>query len=300
MTQQASLSLTTDYGLRTSLFCIFHRPRLADDSDLHLSGVIQLLFNGLGDDAADADGIAVGGLGGIGDDAHLSAGLDGIGVFDAGETRGDRLQLLEPFDVLFQRFAAGAGTRGANRIGGGDQHRVDMVDRDVVMVAEDGVQDLLAGFPVALGQLGADLGMAALHFMIGRLADVVQQAATPRQLAVQSELFRHHAAQVRDFQAVLEHVLTVTGSKLQPAEKLHELFMDRVHADVEDGLLAELENVLLHLLLRLLDNLLDARGMDAAVLNLLAQRETGYLAADYILCDVDQVAVRVVIYCMAQ
>ena len=169
-----------------------------------------------------------------------------------------------------------------------------MVDRDVVMVAEDGVQDLLAGFPVALGQLGADLGMAALHFMIGRLADIVQQAATPRQLAVQSELFRHHAAQVRDFQAVLEHVLTVTGSKLQPAEKLHELFMDRVHADVEDGLLAELENVLLHLLLRLLDNLLDARGMDAAVLNQLAQRETGDLAADIIKRADDHDAGRIV------
>ena len=93
---------------------------------------------------------------------HLAAGLDGVGMLDAGKALGHRFQLLKPFDVFLQRFAAGAGSGGADGVGGGDQHRVDMVDRHVVVMADDGVQDFLAGFAVALGQLGADLGMAAL------------------------------------------------------------------------------------------------------------------------------------------
>ena len=46
-------------------------------------------------------------------------------------------------------------------------------------VNDDGVQDILVGFAITLGQLGADLGMPAFHFMIRRLADVVQESTSP-------------------------------------------------------------------------------------------------------------------------
>ena len=55
-----------------------------------------------------------------------------------------------------------------------------MVDAHVVVMAQRGV-DHFRPFAVALEQLGADLGMAAFHLVIGRLADVVQQAAAAGQ-----------------------------------------------------------------------------------------------------------------------
>src|SRR4051794_36706564 len=60
--------------------CVLHRPRLADHGDLDLAGVVELLLDGPGDVAADPQGVAVAGLRGVGDDADLSAGLDGVGV----------------------------------------------------------------------------------------------------------------------------------------------------------------------------------------------------------------------------
>jgi len=62
-----------------------HRPRFADDRDFDFAGVIQLLFNGLGDIATHRHRVAIGRLGRVGDNADLAAGLDGVGVFDAGE-----------------------------------------------------------------------------------------------------------------------------------------------------------------------------------------------------------------------
>ena len=59
-------------------------------------------------------------------------------------------------------------------------------------------------------------------------------------------------------------------------------------------LLAELEDVLLHLLLRLLDDLLDPRRVDAAVLDELGQGEPGGLAADVVEGADDDDAGRVV------
>ena len=67
-------------------------------------------------------------------------------------------------------------------------------------------------------------------------------------------------------------------------------------ADVrlQHRLLADLQDVLLHLLLRLGDHLLDARRVDAAVLDQLGQREPGGLAADVVEGADDDHAGRVV------
>src|SRR5262249_39913928 len=69
-------------------------PRFADDRDLDFTGIVQLLLDGLGDVVADPHGIVVRRLRGVGDDAHLAAGLDGISLLDARETRRHRFQLL--------------------------------------------------------------------------------------------------------------------------------------------------------------------------------------------------------------
>src|SRR5262249_14014592 len=95
----------------TRLACKLHGPRLADHRHLDLAGVVELLLDGLGDVAADLDRVAVARLAGVGDDAHLAAGLDGVRVLHTGEARRHRLQLLQALDVLLQRLAAGARAR---------------------------------------------------------------------------------------------------------------------------------------------------------------------------------------------
>ena len=87
-------------------------------------------------------------------------------------------------------------------------------------MAEGGVHDFRL-FAVALEQLGADLGMAAFHLVVGRLADVVQQAAAAGQVAVEAHFFGHHAGEERDFDRVPQHVLAVAGAEVQPAEQLY-------------------------------------------------------------------------------
>ena len=117
---------------------------------------------------------------GVGDHPQFAAGLNGESLLDAFEAGGDRFQFLHPFDVAFEGFAAGAGTRGAAGVGGRDQHRVRMIDANIVVVPQRGV-DHLGTLAVALQQFGADFGVAAFGLVVGRLADVVQQPAAAGQ-----------------------------------------------------------------------------------------------------------------------
>src|SRR5437764_54689 len=81
------------------------------------------------------------------------------------------------------------------------------------------------------------------------------------------ELGRHEPREVDDLERVLEHVLAVARPEAQPAEDLHELFVERAAVRLEHGLLARLADDLLELGLRLVVRLLDPRGMDAPVLD---------------------------------
>ena len=75
----------------------------------------------------------------------------------------------------------------------------------------------------------------------------------------------HHAGEPGDFLRVLQAVLAVGRPELHPADQLDQLGMQPVHADLEAGLLAFFLEVLVHLLLDLLDDFLDARRMDPPV-----------------------------------
>ena len=101
-------------------------------------------------------------------------------------------------------------------------------------------------------------------------------------------------AQVRHLQAVLQHVLAVAGAELQPAQQLHQLLVQRADVRLQHRLLADLQDVLLHLRLRFLDHFLDARRVNAAVLDQLGQGQPGGLAADVVEGADDDHAGRVV------
>ena len=88
------------------------------------------------------------------------------------------------------------------------------------------------------------------------------------------------AARRRGLDRVLEHVLAVAGAVPEPAEQLDDLRRQPGNAGLVGGRLAGLADDQLDLRACLGDDLLDAAGMDAAVLDELGQREPRDLAAD--------------------
>ena len=101
-----------------------------------------------------------------------------------------------------------------------------------------------------------------------------------RGLHARAELRRHDPGEVHDLERVLEHVLAVARAEAQPAEDLHELLVERAAVRLEHRLLAGLADDLLELRLRLVVRLLDARRVDAPVLDQLRQRQPRDLAAE--------------------
>ena len=77
---------------------------------------------------------------------------------------------------------------------------------------------------------------------------------------------------------MVENVLPVTGSPAHAADQLDQLGVKSVHATLVGCLLTSLDDRCLHFLFRLVDDLLDAAGMDASVGYQLLQREPRDLA----------------------
>ena len=148
-----------------------------------------------------------------------------------------------------------------------------------LVVPADGVDDLFA-LVVPPGQVGADLRVPALDLVVDGLADVVQEARPPGQLAVQAQFLGQHAGEVGDLDGVLQDALAVTGAVLQAAQQLDLLGVQAADARVEGDLLAGLVDVVVDLLAALRDDLLDAGRLDAAVGDEFRQRPPRDLAPD--------------------
>src|SRR6185436_7148410 len=99
--------------------------------------------------------------------------------------------------------------------------------------AADGVQDGLA-LAVLLGEVHADLGVPALHLVVHRLSDVVEESASTRDRAVKPELISDDLAEVRDLDRVAEHVLSVAGAEVELAHRLDDLGVNAAEVDLQD------------------------------------------------------------------
>src|SRR5207247_11214268 len=75
------------------------------------------------------------------DHPDLTAGLERVDLLDALVAPGDLLEGLEPLDVLLQALAARAGPRGRDRVGGDQQHGLDGLRLDLVVVRLDRLPD---------------------------------------------------------------------------------------------------------------------------------------------------------------
>ena len=107
----------------------------------------------------------------------------------------------------------------------------------------------------------------------------MQQTGTACDLGVQPQFGGHDTGQIGRFAGMLQQVLPVGRTVLHLTDQADQFGMQAVDAQIDGRALADLDDLLLDLLLHLGDHLLDAGGMDSAVGDELMQRQTGDLAA---------------------
>src|SRR3990170_6951429 len=123
------------------LFRVLHRAPFADDGDLDLARVIQVLLYLLADLLRHPVGAEVINLFGLDDDAYLAAGLDGERLLDAREGVRHRLQRLQPLQVLVHGLATSARPAAADRVGDDGDDRFHGGRLDLLVVRLDAVDD---------------------------------------------------------------------------------------------------------------------------------------------------------------
>ena len=128
--------------------------------------------------------------------------------------------------------------------------------------------------------LGADDRVRALDLVRHGLTDIVQERTTPGELNVGTQLGGDDAGNVGRFDDVLEHVLPVRGSVLEPAEDPDELGVHVGDPGLEHGPFATLADLALDGLDRLGMDVLDPGRLDAPVQDQLLEREACLLSPD--------------------
>ena len=116
-------------------------------------------------------------------------------------------------------------------------------------------------------EVDAELEMRALHLAIDRLADIVQERGAHRHVRVEPDFLGHDAGETGHFRRVREHVLTVARPILQAPHQPQNFRVQVVQAELERHSRALLADFLVGLVLHLLNDFFDARGVDPAVGN---------------------------------
>src|SRR5690349_3795702 len=165
-------------------------PALPDYSHLDLPGVLELVFDLARDLVRQQYRLVVVDLLRLHDHPDLTAGLQGVDLFDAHMVAGQLLESLQALDVVLEALAAGSGTRGRDGVCGDQQDRLDRLRLHLVMVRLDRMHDRIT-LAVAPGELGRDGGVGALDLVGQRLAEVVQEARPARRLDTRVELRGH-------------------------------------------------------------------------------------------------------------
>src|SRR2546426_712393 len=164
----------SEWGPATDrLLRVLDRARLADDRDLDLARVGQLLLDLPDDVAGEPAGGQVVDLLGPDEDPDLAAGLDGERPLHALEAVGDRLEVLQPLDVRVHRLAAGTRPRRADGVRNLHDRRLQAGVLDLLVMRRNAVHDLRREV-VALGDLPTDGGMRTFDLVVDGLADVME------------------------------------------------------------------------------------------------------------------------------
>ncbi len=226
-------------------------------------------------------GLYVGNLLLLHDHPDLPPGLNGVGLLHPLEGDGDPLQVLQPLDILLERFPARPRPGRGKGVRRGHQDRLGTDRLHVPVMGGDRVHHI-GGLPEFPGKIPADHRVPPLLLVVDRLADVMEERGPLAEGHVQAQLRPHDRAHVSHLPGVEEIVLAVTGPILQPSQEPDNLRMDVADPQVEQGLLRVLLHPLFEFLANLLHHLLDPGGMDPAVRDQALQGLPGHLPADRI------------------
>src|SRR5712691_12849379 len=128
------------------------KPSLADDRDLDLAGIRQLLLDLAGQVAGQDGAFCIRDRVLLHDHPDLPAGLDGAGLAHALVVHGQLFQLLEALDVGLDSLPPGSRPRRRQRLRRRHEHRFGTDRLDLFVVRGDGV-DHPGLFPVLLGEV---------------------------------------------------------------------------------------------------------------------------------------------------
>ena len=212
---------------------------------------------------------------------QFATGGDGERLLHPFEAVRNRLQLFHPLDVAFQRFSPGAGSAGTAGISRCDQHRVGVIGDDFVMMPERGM-DNFGRFVTSTQQVGADLGVSPLQFMIGGLADIVQQPTASGQVGIHPQHFGEQAADEGDFDAVSQHILAVGSTKMESTEHFNDAVVQPRDVHFVGSFPSFLEDERTDLFGRLFHDLFDFGRVNTAIGDQSVERLPGDFSADRI------------------
>ena len=91
------------------LFCVVHNFGFAQNVNLDLAGIGELVLDLFGNVAGQKHHLVFGDGLGLDHNADFAAGLDGIGTCNAREALGNFFQFLQALDVVLNVLAAGTG-----------------------------------------------------------------------------------------------------------------------------------------------------------------------------------------------
>ena len=140
----------------------------------------------------------------------------------------------------------------------------------------------LGVFFVLAAYVNADLYVRTFDLVVKSLTDIMEQACASCKGCVNAKLACHDSGEVGYLDGVAEYVLAVGSSVLQSAYQADKLVVEAVDVGLHNCALAFLADTLLDFLACLFDGLLNAGGVDAAVLNEPFKGDTRDLAANLV------------------
>ena len=126
--------------------------------------------------AGNGKGAAIVHLLGQDKNPQFASGLDGEGTLDSGIRVGQLLQILNALEIGGHIFGAGAGSRGADGVGGADQDSYRAGGGNVVMVGSHAVDDEPRTRRSASNISPPVDGVGSFDLVIDGLADIVEEA----------------------------------------------------------------------------------------------------------------------------
>ena len=131
-------------------------------------------------------------------------------------------------------------------------------------------------------QFNTQLDMAAFHFVVHGLAQVVEQTGALGQGHIHTQLAGKQAGDMSNFHRMVQNVLTIRGAVLLAAKELDQLRMQTVDTGLEGGAFAFHLDGMIHFSAGFFHHIFDTGGMDTAIGDQLFQRQSCHFAADRI------------------